>query len=202
MSEPLASARQSWRRAEARLYPLALTNVDGYQRALVLVASLRDRLRAVTTTPDDLLRCQDEAAEHVASACDVTGTSAQGLDIDDLFGSAAAARDRELAADQRRQARVTALQRAHAAGSAWADVHADVLGTRVPELRVHVDSGWALMTTMGADEATGAPVLVVTTVQIDPTTGDVRDRPDRETHSVTSADEWEQLARALQADVR
>jgi hypothetical protein len=203
VSEPaLASARQSWRGAEARLYPLAMTNVDGYQRALVLVAAMCERLRAVTRTLDDLLRCQDEAAEYVAAACDSTGTSAQGLDIDDLFGSAAAARDRELAADERRLARLTAVRRARAAGSEWADVHADQLGSRVPELRVHVESGWALLTAMGADETTGTPVLVVTTVQIDAMTGEVRDRPDREVHSVRSADEWERLARALQADVR
>ena len=41
------AARQSWRAAEARLYPLAMTDVDGYQRALVLVgAPCCDELRA------------------------------------------------------------------------------------------------------------------------------------------------------------
>jgi len=198
----LASARQAWRGAEARLYPLAMTNVDGYQRALVIVAAISERLRAVATTPEDLLRCQDEAAEHVASACDATGTSAHGLDVDDLFGSAAAARDRELAAQERRVARVIARERARAAGSAWADVHTDALGRLVPELRLHVDTGWGLLTTMGADETTGTPVLVVTTVQVDLATGDVHEQPDRVVHSVTSADEWERVARELQADVR
>jgi hypothetical protein len=81
-------------------------------------------------------------------------------------------------------------------------VHADELGPRVPELRLHVDTGWGLLTTMGADETTGTPVLVVTTVQVDLATGDVHEQPDRVVHSVTSADEWERVARELQADVR
>jgi hypothetical protein len=179
-----------------------MTNVDGYQRALVLVAAISERLRAAATTPDDLLRCQREASEYVAAACDATGTSAQGLDVDDLFGSAAAARDRGLAADERRVARLTALERARAAGSEWADVHTDELGGRVPELRLHVDTGWALLTTMGADEATGTPVLVVTTVRVDPVTGEVRVQPDRAVHTVSSADEWERVAEVLQADAR
>jgi hypothetical protein len=203
MTDPaITSARQSWRGAEARLYPLAMTNVDGYQRALVLVAAICERLRAVVTTADDLLRCQEEAAEYVASASDATGASAHGLDVDDLFGSAAAARDRELAGEERRLARVTAMERARAAGSEWTDVHTEALGPRVPELRLHVDTGWALLTTMGADETTGAPVLLVTTVQVNPTTGDMRDRPDRLVHSVTNANEWERVARALQAEMR
>jgi hypothetical protein len=56
MTEPaLARARQSWRAAEARLYPRAMTDVDGYQRAVVLVAAICERLRAAATTADDLL---------------------------------------------------------------------------------------------------------------------------------------------------
>lgn len=198
----LARARQSWRAAEARLYPLAMTNVDGYQRALVLVAAVCERLRAVTLRAEDVLACQADAAEHVASACDATGTSAQGLDVDDLFGSAAAARDRELAAHDRRLARVAAIERARAAGSEWTDLHGDELGPRVPELRLHVATGWAILTAIGADETTGAPVLLVSTVRVDAVTGELRDHPETDVHAVTDAEEWERVARALQAEVR
>jgi hypothetical protein len=125
-NDALARARQSWRAAEARLYPLAMINVDGYQRALVLVAATCEQLRAVATTSADLVACQPRAVEYVAAACDATATSAQGLEPDDIFGSAAAARDRELAGEERRQARLAAVERGRAAGADWTDLHADV----------------------------------------------------------------------------
>ena len=198
--DALSRARRSWRSAEGRLYPLAMTNVDGYQRALVLVAATCEQLRPVTTTGADLLACEARAAEYVASACDVTGTSAHGLDPDDIFGSAAAASDRELAAQERRLATLAAIDRARAAGSDWADLHADPLGPRVPELRMHVGTGWALLTELGADEATGSPVLIVTTTRVDLTTGELRGDPRAVVHTVTSAEEWERLALTLQAE--
>jgi hypothetical protein len=198
--DALSLARQSWRAAEARLYPLAMTNVDGYQRALVLVAATCEQLRAVTTTAADLLACQPLAVEYVAAACDVTGTSAQGLEPDDIFGSAAAARDRELAGEDRRLARRAAIERARAAGVDWTDVHADPLGPRVPELRIHVATGWAILTEVGADEATGTPVLVVTTTRVDLATGDLRADPGAVVRTASTAEEWEQVAAALQAE--
>jgi hypothetical protein len=199
--DALARARQSWRAAEARLYPLAMTNVDGYQRALVLVAATCEQLRAVATTAADLAACQPRAVEYVAAACDATGTSAQGLEPDDIFGSAAAARDRELAGEERRQARLAAVERARTAGAEWTDLHADALGRRVPELRVHVGTGWAILTEVGADQATGAPVLVLTTTQVDLTTGELRAEASAVVHTATNADEWERVARELQANV-
>jgi hypothetical protein len=200
-NDALARARQSWRAAEARLYPLAMINVDGYQRALVLVAATCEQLRAVATTSADLVACQPRAVEYVAAACDATATSAQGLEPDDIFGSAAAARDRELAGEERRQARLAAVERGRAAGADWTDLHADALGRRVPELRVHVGTGWALLTEVGADEATGAPVLILTTTQVDLTTGELRAETSAVVHTATNADEWERIARELQANV-
>jgi hypothetical protein len=199
--DDVARARRSWRAAEARLYPLAMTNVDGYQRALVLVAATCERLRAVTTSAAELVACQPQAVEHVAAACDATGTSAQGLEPEDIFGSAAAARDRELAGEDRRLARLTAIRRARSAGDDWIDLHADQLGPRVPELRIHVGTGWAILTEMGADQATGAPVLVVTTTLVDPTTGELSAAMPAVVHTAGTAEEWERVAAELRADM-
>jgi hypothetical protein len=199
--DALARARQSWRAAEAHLYPLAMTNVDGYQRALVLVATTCEQLRAGTTSAAELVACQPRAVEYVAAACDATGTSAQGLEPDDIFGSAAAARDRELAGEERRRARLAAVERARAAAAEWTDLHADTLGRRVPELRVHVRTGWAILTEVGADQATGAPVLILTTTRVDLTTGELRAEASPVVHTATDADEWERLAGELQANV-
>jgi hypothetical protein len=198
--DAVARARQSWRTAEAHLYPLAMTNVDGYQRALVLVAATREQLRAVTTAAE-LVACQPRAVEYVAAACDATGTSARGLEPDDIFGSAAAARDRELAGEERRRARLAAVERARATAAEWTDLHADALGRRVPELRVHVGTGWAILTEVGADQATGAPMLILTTTRVDLTTGELRAEADAVVHTATDADEWERVARELQANM-
>jgi hypothetical protein len=201
MSEAeLAAARRSWRTAETHLYPLAMTNVDGYQRALLLVAAICERLRSDADSAADLLACQAHAVEYVAAACDATGTSASGLEPDDVFGSAAAARDRELAGDERRRARLVAVERARADGRDWADLHAEALGPRVPELRVRVATGWAILTEVGGDQTTGAPVLLVTTTRVDLATGELHARPGAAVHTVESAEEWERVAAALETD--
>ena len=84
---------------------------------------------------------------------------------------------------------------------AWTDVHGESLGPLVPELRVHVASGRAVLTAMGVDEETGAPVLQVTTVRIDLATGDVGEDPYAEVLAVASADGWAEVVTALQASI-
>lgn len=175
-----------------------MTDVDGYQRALVLVAAVCAQLREDTTTAEDLLDCQEHAAEYVAAAGDSTGASTRGLDPDDLFGSAAALRDRELAGEEQRVTRLAAVDEARLAGSTWADLHADDLGPRVPRLRIHVATGWTIMTELGGDPATGAPRLLVTTARIDVTTGELSEAHGPVT-SVSTVDEWEEVTVALQA---
>jgi hypothetical protein len=197
MSTALARSRRSWRAAEARLYPMAMTDVDGYQRAVVLVAAVCDQLRERTTTAADLLDCQEHAAEYVAAAGEQTGASTHGLDPDDVFGSAAAMRDRELAGQAQRMATLATVEEARQAGSVWADLHADDLGPRVPRLRIHVATGWAILTELGGDPATGAPLLLVTTARVDLTTGELSETPGPAT-TVESVEEWEQVTAALQ----
>ena len=97
--------------------------------------------------------------------------------------------------------RKAAIGRARAAGAAWTDVHAESLGPRVPELRVHVGSGWAVLTEMGGDQATGAPALLVTAVRVDLTTGELRTDAGAAVHTAGTAEEWERVAAELQAEV-
>jgi hypothetical protein len=198
VSAALDRSRQAWRAAEARLYPLAMTDVDGYQRAVVLVAAVCAQLRERTTTAEDLLRCQERAAEYVAAAGDSTGASTHGLDPDDVFASAAALRDRELAGEEQRLARLAAVEKARLAGSAWADLHAGDLGPRVPRLRIDVATGWTIVTEMGGDPETGAPRLLVTTARVDVTTGELSEGSEPVT-AVSTVDEWEELTAALRA---
>jgi hypothetical protein len=198
MSAALDRSRHAWRAAEARLYPLAMTDVDGYQRAVVLVAAVCARLRERTATAGDLLDCEEHAAEYVAAAAETSGASTRGLDPDDIFGSAAALRDRELAGQEQRMARLAVVDEARRAGSAWADLPADDLGPRVPRLRIHVATGWTIMTELGGDPATGAPQLLVTSAYVDLTTGELSEGHEPVT-SVATVEEWERVTAALQA---
>ncbi len=199
MTGALARSRQSWRSAEARLYPLAMTDVDGYQRAVLLVAAVCAQLRPVTATTSDLVGCEEHAAEYVAAAGEASGASTRGLDVDDVFGAAAAQRDRELAGEEQRRARLAAIERARLAGSSWIDLHTDDVALGVPRERIHAGAGWAILTEVGADPVTGAPALLVTTALVDLTTGELTADTGDEVHTVGGIEEWEQVAAALQA---
>jgi hypothetical protein len=194
-------ARRSWREAENHLYPLAMTNVDGYQRAITLVAGVRELLRERADSAADLVALRGAAAELVAAACDATGASPAGLDVDDVYGSAAAARDRELSGQERRRTVLAAIAAARAAGDVWADVRGEALGPRLPELRIHAPSGRGILTTMTFDPDKGTPVLHVTPVQVDLSTGEVAAEPDAPVLAVESGDDWSAVVASLQQSI-
>jgi hypothetical protein len=200
-AEDVDRARRSWREAENHLYPLAMSNVDGYQRAVTLVAGVRELLRERAASAADLVALRSDAAELVADACDATGTSPAGLDVDDVFGAAAAARDRELAGQERRRTVLAAIAAAQAAGDTWVDVRGEALGPRLPELRVHAPSGRGILTTMSFDPEKGTPVLHVTPVQVDLATGDVAADPAAAVRAVESGDDWSEIVLALQQSI-
>ena len=198
-SSDVARARQGWQAAEGRLYPLAMVDAGLYQRALVLVAAIRDALRSSVSSAEELIERHSDAAHLVAVATESTSTSSVGLSSDDLFGAAAAARDRELAAHQARQARLEATRSARQAGHEWAEIFAVGLGARVPELRIHVASGRAIQTAMSMDSETGAPVFQVMQVVVDPTTGELLNDMAHDDFSVVpSADAWVAISDDLQ----
>jgi hypothetical protein len=199
--EDVDRARRSWREAENHLYPLAMTSVDAYQRAVTLVAGVRELLRERAGSAADLVALRGQAAELLAAASDATGASAAGLDVDDVYGAAAAARDRELAGQERRRTVLAAIAAARAAGESWADVRGEALGPRLPELRVHTPSGRGILTAMSFDPEKGTPVLHVTPVLVDLTTGDVAADPAAEVQAVESGDDWSDVAAALQQDI-
>jgi hypothetical protein len=199
--DEVAPARRAWREAENHLYPLAMTNVDGYQRAVTLVAGVRELLRERADSAADLVALRGEAAELLAEAADATGASPAGLDIDDVYGAAAAARDRELAGQERRRTVLAAIDGATTSGETWVDIRGEALGPRLPELRIHAPRGRGILTTMTFDPDTATPVLEVTPVQVDRTTGDVTADPDAEGRAVEPGDDWSAAVAALQQTI-
>lgn len=198
-SGDVARARQGWHAAEGRLYPLAMVDAGLYQRALVLVAAIRETLRSSVSSAEELAERHSDAARLVAAAAESTATSSVGLSSDDLFGAAAAARDRELAAEAARQARLEAVAAARQAGGQWVEMFAVGLGARIPELRIHVASGRSIHTGMSMDADTGAPVFQLMQLMADPVTGELlNDIEHDEVHSASSAEEWEAVSEELQ----
>jgi hypothetical protein len=170
-----------------------------YQRALVLVAAIRDVLRSSVSSAEELIERHGDAAQLVAVAAERTSTSSVGLSSDDLFGAAAAARDRELAAHQARHARLEATGSARQAGHEWAEMFAVGLGARVPELRIHVASGRAIQTALSMDSDTGAPVFQVMQVVVDPTTGELlNDIAHDDLYVAPTVEAWVEISEDLQ----
>jgi hypothetical protein len=92
----LASAR--WRAAEARLYPLIMSDPDLYEAAVTLLSEARDVLRSQCDTASELA---EVAAAGVLARCrSAVATTARGIDPDVVVDAARAYRWRELTGRQ------------------------------------------------------------------------------------------------------
>src|SRR3954453_20190421 len=91
-TERPASAR--WRAAEARLYPLIMSDPDLYEAAVTLMAEARDVLRARCGTVTQL--ADEEAPGVLAGSPSAPATLARGMDADVVIAAARALRWREL----------------------------------------------------------------------------------------------------------
>jgi hypothetical protein len=90
--EPPASSR--WQAAEARLYPLIMSDPDLYEAAVTLMSEARDVLRARCGTVTEL--AGEEATGVLAGCPSAAETLARGIDADVVVDAARAYRWREL----------------------------------------------------------------------------------------------------------
>jgi hypothetical protein len=87
-------ASSRWRGAEARLYPLIMSDPDLYEAAVTLMSEARDVLRERCDTASALA---DETAAGVLASCpSATATLARGVDADTVVDAARSYRWREL----------------------------------------------------------------------------------------------------------
>ncbi|MGH9101476.1 MAG: hypothetical protein ACRDYD_00600 [Acidimicrobiales bacterium] len=120
MPPPLpAAAAALWREAERRLYPLALSAPEQYERAVRLVRAVADQLREVTRS-GELGDRFDGRLELVTGAAIASGTATEGLDLDAVAGAAFSLRLAVLEAEAARSAVRRRLATAAAEGSPWA----------------------------------------------------------------------------------
>lgn len=86
-----------WAQAERRVYPLVLSDPQAYQRAVVVVRAIADRLRAATT-PAGLARAFGRAEALAASAARESATRIDDLDAAALAGAGFRLRYQEILA--------------------------------------------------------------------------------------------------------
>jgi hypothetical protein len=87
-------ASSRWQAAEARLYPLVMSDPDLYEAAVTLMSEARDVLRARCGTVSAL--ADEEAARVLAGCPSAASTLARGVDADVVVDAARAYRWREL----------------------------------------------------------------------------------------------------------
>jgi hypothetical protein len=160
-AEHAALARRL-RAAEDRLYPLAMVDTDRYQRAVQLVGRLARRLAETCASLDELAAAEADARGWLDDPAVTGGIPLAGLDPDLVVEAALSQRFRTLLGDQGAALRERALERARAAGLAWAvleepDPAAWSAGS-ARWVEAHVVTGTVLVRSVAADPGTGAPV--------------------------------------------
>jgi hypothetical protein len=166
-AEALRRARARWRAAEDRLFPVALVDPDGYRRLLSVVAVLLEKLRASTTSLDQLLELDSHPAPLVAAAAVAAGDgAADRMALEAAF----AVRDRELAAAAERDRRTRAIAAARNAGARWVDLEGSweaVCRTGLRHTEMHLASGRALVATVDPYSGDGPHRLEVVVLDTD-----------------------------------
>jgi hypothetical protein len=178
----VADARRRWRAAGDRLWPVALSDGESYQRAAQVVGALVDALRDRAGSLDELV---DLEAAPSAFLTGLGATGERAAAQPDLLAAACAVRGDELAADRTRRARAERIAEARADGRAWVEV--DRSATRVAEM--HVATGTTIVAT--ADPYLGDEPFRISEVVLDTTSGEPLAGPDGDDLTFADAGAWE-----------
>jgi hypothetical protein len=93
-----ADAMLRFTTAEGRLYPLAMTDSAGYERAITLVGRVADELRATSADFGSVLAARTDLIERLPELARSSGVEMAGLPPDLIVDAASALRCRELQA--------------------------------------------------------------------------------------------------------
>ena len=167
---------RSWDEAEARLFPLVMAQPDLYQQALGVIQRLLARLRETCRDLPALLAAHERGGDLVA---DLVSESVAGVRPDLIAAAACAMRYRELVAVMAAQGRLTALARAREQGLSWTVVEESGSADRAPyvpyqRIEAEVESGRAVVVSIGPDETLSRAVYRLDAGQIDLSSGALR----------------------------
>jgi hypothetical protein len=84
--------------AEGRVYPLAMTDPEGYEQAITLVGLVANELRKSSADFDAVLAARDDLIERLPDLARTAGVEPVGLPPDTIVDAASAVRCRELQA--------------------------------------------------------------------------------------------------------
>jgi hypothetical protein len=93
-----AAALVRFTSAESRLYPMAMTDPDGYKRAITLVGMVANELRQQCADIESVLERRDELIAALPGLAAANGLELAGLPPDAVVDAASALRCRELQA--------------------------------------------------------------------------------------------------------
>ncbi|MGI9384475.1 MAG: hypothetical protein ACR2PO_15080 [Methyloligellaceae bacterium] len=173
------ATRALWAECERQLYPMAVSDAPGYQRAIMAARALADEMVAVDSI-EQLVSMWPRAGEMLASVALARGLSARSLPQERIAGAAFALREREIVEQSQRQARQDRIEAASRAGKAWVvlDEFGNIDAGLIDPYRcteMHIESGLAVVALVQPEPSLGTPSFVVTVVRLDPRTGDLLD---------------------------
>jgi hypothetical protein len=154
--------------AEARLYPMAVTDPDGYARATTLVGIVADQLRR---SCPDVATLQQRRAELITDLPDLAaaaGLSVADLPADAVVDAASALRCRELQAAGAARVRRERIEAARAAGTEWLVDEADpaeVMSGSYRRVETHVPSGSTLLISTESGTVGAGPTYAIEVVR-------------------------------------
>jgi hypothetical protein len=195
------AAIAAWRRAEARVYPSVMVNVDLYRGYIEVVRAVAELLEDVRTE-DELVAAYDERRDLVREA--ISRDSPPMLALMDLGAVRDAAfchRHREVTREQGKALARERLERAQREGAEWVVLFDDVTPLGSHTLEMHVRSGRALHASSDLPLDARRPTFSLEVVQLDPADGAwLLDKPPvMPTQTFDTREEWE--ARIEQAHI-
>ncbi len=168
--------RALWRESERRLYPLATTAPERYERVVRVARRLADDLSNAQNAKQ-LDAAWPESRDLVEQAATALGLSLSDLPVDDLAGVGFALRDAELRANAHQEEQRSIVEQARADGNTWARLHetgelASGLASPYQTIDLHLSSGAAIVAAVESDPMTGRPNHVLTVILMNPETGE------------------------------
>lgn len=178
--------------AEGRLYPMALVDPAGYERATTLIGVIAAQLRSTCADIDSVLRARDDLIARLPEFAAAAHVTATGLSAD-VVDAASALRCRELQAAAARCSSRTAGARASCAEWIVDDAEPGaVMAGSFRRVERHLPTGTTLITSMEAGGA-GGVTYTIEVVADECERADVSTYPDR--------DAWFSAAQRLRADL-
>ena len=195
------AAIAAWRKAEARVYPSVMVNVELYRDYIGAVRAVAELLGDVHTE-DGLVEAYEERRELVREAISRETPAMLGLmDLEAVRDAAFCHRHREVTREQGKALARERLERARREGAEWVVLFDDVTPLGSHMLEMHVPSGRALHASSELPLDARRPTFALEVVQLDPTDGAwLLDKPPiMPTQTFDTREEWE--ARIEQAHV-